>query len=146
MRNVVQIQIVIDAESPAVLAEFWSVALGYRLDEPPPGFETWAEALAASDLPPDRWDDARAIVDPHGPGPRVFFQKVSESKQIKNRLHLDVGIGRGIKDPVARWETVQTHVDRLVGSGATVVHERHGQWGERWMVLLDPEGNEFCVQ
>jgi len=119
MNNAVQIQIVIDAKSPAVLAEFWAVALGYRLDDPPPGFETWEEALAASDLPPDRWDDASAIVDPHGPGPRVYFQKVAESKQIKNRLHLDVGVGRAIKDPVIRWETVLGHVERLIGSGAT---------------------------
>lgn len=146
MSSSVQLQIVIDAGSPAVLAEFWSIALGYRLDDPPPGFETWEDALAASDLPPERWDDASAINDPHGPGPRVFFQKVPEAKQVKNRLHLDVGIGRGIDDPEQRWETVQGHVERLVGAGATVVDERHGDWGERWMVLLDPEGNEFCVQ
>jgi catechol 2,3-dioxygenase-like lactoylglutathione lyase family enzyme len=146
MSSSVQVQIVIAAVSPAVLAEFWSVALGYRLDDPPPGFETWEEALAASGLPPERWDDASAIVDPHGPGPRVFFQKVPERKQTKNRLHLDVGVGRGIQDAQERWEVVQTHVERLVGSGATVVEERHGDWGDRWMVMLDPEGNEFCVQ
>lgn len=146
MSSSVQLQIVIDAESPAVLAEFWSIALGYRLDDPPPGFETWEEALRASGLPPERWDDASAIVDPHGPGPRLFFQKVPESKQVKNRLHLDVGVGRRISDAAERWETVQTHVERLVGAGATVVDERHSDWGDRWMVLLDPEGNEFCVQ
>jgi len=144
MSSSVQVQIVVDAISPAVLAEFWSVALGYRLDDPPPGFETWEAALAASDLPPERWDDASAIVDPHGP--RVYFQKVPERKQVKNRLHLDVGVGRAIKDPEERWEVVQSHVERLVGSGATVVQERRGEWGDRWMVLLDPEGNEFCVQ
>ena len=142
MSTGVQVQIVIDAVSPAVLAEFWSVALGYRLDDPPPGFETWEEALSASDLPPERWDDASAIIAP----PRVFFQKVPERKQVKNRLHIDVGVGRGITEPTERWETVQTHVDRLVGAGATVVGERHGEWGDRWMVMLDPEGNEFCVQ
>ncbi len=146
MSSSVQVQIVIDAVSPAVLSEFWSVALGYQLDDPPPGFETWPEALAASGLPPERWDDASAIVDPHGPGPRVFFQKVPERKQVKNRLHLDVGVGRGIKDPQERWETVMTHVERLVGVGGTVVEERHGEWGDRWTVMLDPEGNEFCVQ
>ncbi len=66
MSSSVQVQIVVDAVSPAVLAEFWSVALGYQLDDPPPGFESWPEALAASDIPPERWDDASAIVDPHG--------------------------------------------------------------------------------
>ena len=146
MSSTVQVQIVIDAGSPAVLAEFWSVALEYQLDDPPPGFETWPEALAASGLAPERWDDASAIVDPHGPGPRVFFQKVPEGKQVKNRLHLDVGVGRGIADPQERWETVMTHVERLVGAGGTVVEDRHGEWGEHWMVMLDPEGNEFCVQ
>ncbi len=139
-------QVVMDALSPAVLSEFWAVALGYRLDDPPPGFETWEEALAASGLPPERWDDASAVVDPHGVGPRIFFQKVSESKTVKNRVHLDVGVGRGISDPAERWEVVQAHVERLVGSGATVVEERRGEWGDHWMVLADPEGNEFCVQ
>ncbi|GGL91016.1 VOC family protein [Nakamurella endophytica] len=146
MTETVSLQVVVDAGSPALLAGFWSVALGYRLDDPPPGFQTWEEALRASGLPEERWDDASAIVPLHGPGPRIFFQKVPEHKQVKNRLHLDVGVGRGISDPQQRWERVMQHVERLIGAGAAVVQERTGDWGERWMVMTDPEGNEFCVQ
>ena len=146
MTGPMRIQVVMDAASPAVLAEFWSVALGYRLDDPPPGFENWPDALRAAGLPEDRWDDASAIVPAHGAvGPRVFFQKVPESKQVKNRVHLDVTVGRGIAEAEQRWETVMGHVERLVGSGAALVEERRGDWGERWMVMTDPEGNEFCV-
>jgi hypothetical protein len=41
--------------------------------------------------------------------------------------------------------TVLTHVERLVGAGGAVVEERKGDMGERWVVMTDPEGNEFCV-
>ena len=136
------VQVVIDAASPARLADFWAAALGYRLQEPPPGFDTWQDLLKSSGVPEDHWDDASAIV---GPGPRVFFQKVPEPKERKNRVHLDVQVGRGIEDSDERWAVVLRHVDTLRDKGATVIDERKGQWGERWMVLADPEGNEFCV-
>ena len=147
MTGTVTLQIVVDARSPALLAEFWSIALDYRLDDPPAGFQTWESALEASEVPPDRWDDASAIIPAHGVhGPRIYFQKVPESKQVKNRLHLDVGVGKGINDAHHRWEVVQAHVARLLGQGATLIGERKGEWGDHWMVLTDPEGNEFCVQ
>ena len=136
------VQVVIDAASPARLADFWAAALGYRLQEPPPGFDTWQDLLRSSGVPEEHWDDASAIV---GPGPRVFFQKVPEPKERKNRVHLDVQVGRGVEDGDERWAVVLAHVDTLRDKGATVLDERKGQWGERWMVLADPEGNEFCV-
>jgi hypothetical protein len=133
-----------DAASPQLLADFWMVALGYRTDDPPPGFATWDEALA--NLPEERRDDANAIIDPDGVGPRVFFLKVPEGKTAKNRVHLDVGVGRGISDPDERWAAVSAHVERLVRAGATAVEERRDDWGGHWMLMADPEGNEFCVQ
>ncbi|MTD16774.1 VOC family protein [Nakamurella sp. YIM 132087] len=146
MTGTIAVQITFDAAHPGALSEFWAVALGYRLDDPPPGFETWEEALQASGLPEERWDDASALVPLHGNGPRLFFQKVPEPKAGKNRLHLDVSVGKGIKDPDERWETVMAHVERLIGVGGTVVEERRSDWGDHWMVMQDPEGNEFCVQ
>ncbi|HET8590237.1 MAG TPA: VOC family protein, partial [Nakamurella sp.] len=80
-------------------------------------------------------------------GPRLFFQKVPEGKTAKNRVHLDVSVGRGITDPDERWRAVTAHVDTLVSAGATIVEERRNdQFGDHWMVMTDPDGNEFCVQ
>ena len=114
-------------------------------DDPPPDFESWDEAIKAWSLPED-WDEVNAIIDPEGVGPRLWFQRVPEGKVAKNRVHLDVSPGRGITDGEERWSTVLTHVERLVGAGGAVVEERKGDMGERWMVMTDPEGNEFCVQ
>jgi len=141
----VPFQVTFDAASPKRLGEFWMVALNYRIDDPPPDFDSWAEAMRAWGLPAD-WDEINAIIDPEGVGPRLFFQRVPEGKVAKNRVHLDVSPGRGITDGEERWSTVLTHVERLVGAGGTVVEERKGGMGERWVVMTDPEGNEFCVQ
>jgi hypothetical protein len=146
MGEPVGIQIVIDAASPAALADFWAVALGYRVQDPPSGYASWPEFLSSSGVPEESWDDASAIVPANGAdGPRVFIQKVPERKTVKNRLHLDVKVGRGIEDDGQHWAAVLAHVEALRLRGATVIGERTGQWGERWIVMTDPEGNEFCV-
>lgn len=137
-------QVTLDAASPKVLAAFWKVALGYRDDDPPPGYGSWDEVLET--LPVERRDDANAIIDPDGVGPRLFFQKVPEPKTAKNRIHLDVNIAHGHDDPEAGWQAVQERSRVLVDAGGTVIEERNGQWGERWVVMADPDGNEFCVQ
>jgi Glyoxalase-like domain len=138
-------QVTFDAASPRALAEFWKVALHYETDAPPAPFETWPQALEAWGLPAD-YDDANAIIDPTGQGPRLYFQRVPEPKTAKNRVHLDIGVGRGIEAAEERWAAVTAHVDRLVEAGATVVDERRNDFGDHWMVMADPEGNEFCVQ
>ncbi len=138
-------QVTFDAASPRALAEFWAIALEYEMDPPPPPFGSWPEALEAWGLPADS-DDANAISDPAGTGPRLYFQRVPEGKVAKNRVHLDIGVGRGIESPDERWSAVTTHVERLVAAGAAVVEERRNDFGDHWMVLTDPEGNEFCVQ
>ena len=138
-------QVTFDAESPRRLAEFWATALNDRIDPPPEPFRSWPEALAAWGLPPDD-DEVNAIVDPGGFGPRLYFQRVPEEKTGKNRVHLDVGVGRGIADPDERWAAVAAHVELLVAAGAGILQERRSDFGDHWMVLTDPEGNEFCVQ
>ena len=80
-------------------------------------------------VPPESRNDASAIVDPEGAGPRLFFQRVPEGKTAKNRMHLDVNVGR---------DRVDAEVERLVGEGASVVGEK-SEMGERWVVLADPE-------
>ena len=140
-------QVTFDASSPRMLSRFWATALGYQLDPPPPGHDSWESFLRSINLPEERWDDASAISDPDGRGPRLFFQKVPEGKTAKNRVHLDISVGRGITDRDERWRAVQARVDALVTAGATVVQERRNdQFGDRWMVMADPDGNEFCVQ
>lgn len=66
---------------------------------------------------------------------RIYFQEVSETKQVKNRMHLDVRVGSD--DPVKVR-------DALVARGATVLHTGN-QGGHTWLTMADPEGNEFCV-
>ncbi|TDE00796.1 VOC family protein [Jiangella asiatica] len=134
-----------DAADPARLARFWATALGYELEPPPDGFGSWEEALAAWNVPEDRWDSASAVIDPDGVLPRLFFQKVPEPKTAKNRVHLDVRAWRGDeRAPAEHRELVDGKVAELVEAGATVVAPVD-DLGSYWVVMLDPEGNEFCV-
>jgi hypothetical protein len=138
--------VTIDSADPARLAEFWAVALGYRIQDPPPGHATWQDFLAAQGIPESEWNSASAIVDPAGVGSRVFFQRVPEPKTTKNRVHIDVNVGDHSLPADERRTRVAAHVERLVAAGATRLREVDGQFGEHWVVLHDPEGNEFCVQ
>ncbi len=136
------IQIVFDATDPALLADFWALALGYTVQPPPEGFESWDEWAAAMEIPEENWNDASAVVD----RPRIFFQRVPEGKTAKNRLHLDVNVGGGHDVPIDdRRAMVNAEVARLVVAGASTIGPVE-QRGEYWVVLADPEGNEFCVQ
>lgn len=137
-----EFQVTLDAHDPRALGEFWQRALGYVRQPPPPDFDDWESALTSWGLPPERFNDANAIVDPEGQGPRIFIQRVPEPRAVKNRVHLDVNVG-GVAD--GRAERVRSHVADLVGAGAQVVKE-YEERGEFWIVMQDPEGNEFCVQ
>lgn len=140
------IQIVFDANDPAKLADFWALALGYVIQPPPEGFQSWDEWALSMEIPEENWNDARALVDPDDVGPRIFFQRVPEGKTAKNRVHLDVNAGGGHAAPPAeRRGRVDSAVERLVAAGAAVIGPME-QRGEYWVVLSDPEGNEFCVQ
>jgi len=140
-------QVTFDCGDPDRLATFWAEVLRYRIPEPPEGHATWEEFLAKAGVPEDDWNSMSAVEDPNGVGPRVLFQRVPEAKQVKNRVHLDVNVGGGRGTPLEeRRARVDADVERVTGLGATVVRPGEVQRGEYWVVLQDPEGNEFCLQ
>ncbi len=128
-------QVTIDCADPDRLARFWAFALGYKLQDPPPGFATWPDFLTSIGVPEPDWNSRSAIVDPEGAGSRVFFQRVPEPKTAKNRLHLDIA-------PYAADDQA-AEVARLEAAGARRIDI--GQGNTPWTVMADPEGNEFCV-
>ncbi|MDT0300762.1 VOC family protein [Streptomonospora wellingtoniae] len=140
------IQITIDCADPAGLAAFWGEALGYKVQDPPAGFATWEQALEAMGVPPERRNDASAVVDPEGSGPRLFFQRVPEGKKVKNRVHLDVRAAPGL-DGDARMAALEAEAERLTSRGAARIrrHEPAPPLGAGHIVMADPEGNEFCL-
>jgi catechol 2,3-dioxygenase-like lactoylglutathione lyase family enzyme len=73
------------------------------------------------------------LAPPDGSRPHLLFIKVPEPKTAKNRVHLDFGEGK-----------LEPEVERLVGLGASRLGN-HSGFGFEWVVLADPEGNEFCV-
>ena len=117
-----------DADDPQRIAAFWTRALRYVAE---PGFEG---------------PDNASIVDPDGRGPAIGFLRVPEGKTAKNRMHIDIRVaGEPPWDPVERERLVREREAELVAAGATRVREEHydGELGH--VVMLDPEGNEFCV-
>jgi hypothetical protein len=100
-------------------------------------------------VPEDELEDdlCDSVVDPDGHGPRIWFQKVPEAKQLKNRVHLDLEIGGGRQVPITeRRRRIRAESDRLVEAGARQVTELHQDGLDHYgIVLQDPEGNEFCL-
>jgi hypothetical protein len=141
-----EIQVTFDCADPGKLAPFWAEALGYQVQDPPGGFGSWDEALAAMGVPPERRNDASAVIDPAGAGPRVFFQRVPEGKEIKNRVHLDVRAAPGLAGD-ERMAALEAECERLVALGARRLRraEPDPPLGAGWIVMADPEGNEFCL-
>jgi hypothetical protein len=117
-----------DALDPLRLAAFWARALAYVNE---PGFD---EA------------DSASIIDPDGIGPAIGFLRVPEGKTAKNRMHVDIRVaGPGPWDMAKREQLIRSEVPRLVRLGATVVREEFYDDVLGHVVMLDPEGNEFCV-
>ncbi len=109
---------VLDSVDPRTLADFWEPALGWRRT-----YDTDDEVVLE---PP-----AGSAED--GVAPDLLIGRVPEGKAGKNRIHLDL-----------RPDDRAAEVARLIALGAT--HADVGQSGqESWVVLADPEGNEFCV-
>lgn len=119
------------------MCRFWALALGYVEEAPPEGSTSWQELLESNEIlvPPD--GSIGAIVDTTGFGPRILFLRVPEAKSAKNRIHLDVSSAATASD---RGEKVA----QLIGAGATKIRQIDENQ-ESWVVLVDPEGNEFCV-
>ena len=140
------VQITFDCADPTGLAAFWAEALGYHLQDPPEGFESWEQALEAMGVPPESRNDASAVLDPDGSRPRLFFQRVPERKQVKNRVHLDVRAAPGLEGD-ARMTALEAEAERLASLGATRLerYEPAPPLGAGHIVMADPEGNEFCL-
>src|SRR5215813_8705321 len=117
-------ELAIDCADPSGLARFWCAVLGYEVQDEDDGLVTIGSPLLTEGK------------NHPGPVPPVLtFARVPESKIVKNRLHLDV-------NPTDREQGGE--VRRLLDLGAR--HADVGQTGdESWVVLADPEGNEFCV-
>lgn len=119
--------LVVDCADMRAQSAWWAQVLGWVV-----AYEDDEESMI---VPPHALDEGRDVpVEERGPG--LCFVQVPERKQAKNRLHLDLA-------PRADEDQAEA-VERLVGLGAT--HADVGQGGDvSWVVLADPEGNEFCV-
>jgi hypothetical protein len=118
-----------DAADPHRIAAFWAGALGYV---PEPGYDD---------------PDGASIVDPAGQGPAISFLRVPEGKTAKNKIHIDVRVTRDQpREPVTRERLIRAKAAELTAAGATIIREEsYGGPHLSHLVLLDPEGNEFCV-
>lgn len=92
----------------------------------------WAAVLGYEVVELD--EEGADIRDPNGVGWRVIFLVVPEGKSVKNRLHLDLRPGGSMAD----------ELERVMALGATR-HRYVAEEGSFWTVMLDPEGNEFCI-
>jgi uncharacterized glyoxalase superfamily protein PhnB len=142
------VQVVMDCADPSRMMKFWATALGYKEQDPPEGHASWEDFLQSMNVPEDQWNSAGAVVDPDGKGPRIYFQRVPETKTVKNRVHLDLNVSNGQATQIEeRRKRVDAEVQRLVAAGAAVFRPGEvSESGEYWVVMQDPEGNEFCIQ
>jgi glyoxalase superfamily protein len=149
-----EFQVTFDAHDPARLSTFWRDVLGY-VHPGPPGLEVpegadplaaWDEFLERAGVPEDKRNTASALEDPDKRGPRIFFQQVPEDKVAKNRLHLDVRAAPGLEGD-DRMAALEAECERLVALGATRLqrHEPAPPMSLGFIVMTDPEGNEFCL-
>jgi predicted enzyme related to lactoylglutathione lyase len=112
--------VTVDCTNPKLLADFWSEALDWEIGEVKE-HEAWLQPKS------------KAAQEVHYPD--LLFYYSPDSKKVKNRLHLDL-----------RPTDQASEVERLISLGAT--HVEIGQSEDQsvsWVVLADPEGNEFCV-
>ncbi|MER5473073.1 VOC family protein [Streptomyces sp. NPDC002935] len=145
-----KLQMTIDCTEPERLAAFWAAALGYEIEPPPAPFATWRTYWLDQGVPEEELgtgDCSDSVIDPQGAGPRIWFQQVPESKVVKNRLHLDLGVSGGRSVPFAtRKERVLAEMERLESAGASRLRIVDSEGSGSVSVLMqDPEGNEFCV-
>lgn len=111
------VHIVIDANDVDALLTFWVAALGY---EAYGSVAQYRSAVAAG-------GEA---------APKLVFQQVGDpAAKSKNRLHLDIVVG----------DSIESEATRLVSLGARRISELIAEVGTEWIVMADPEGNEFCL-
>ena len=133
------------------MTQFWSQALGYKVENPPKGFATWNDYWVSIGVPPDELDPdgdgSDSLVDPEGKGPRIWFQAVPEGKSVKNRLHLDLRASGGRAVELSeRKQRVHTRAEELIAQGATRLRVLEQEGLDHYAeVMADPEDNEFCI-
>jgi len=110
----------VDCADAYSLSRWWQAVLDYAEDPDDPNEPGHEECLIASR------DDRH----------RLLFIEVPEGKQVKNRIHFDLRPADGTRD---------LELARLIELGAVVVGDRRKPDGTGWVVLADPEGNEFCI-
>jgi predicted enzyme related to lactoylglutathione lyase len=114
------LNVTFDCHDPSTVADFWGGVLRYDVERvSSPGNEYWV--VSAQD---QRW-------------PRLVFVRVPEGKVVKNRIHLDIVPSDG--DQAAE-------VARLEKLGARILDDRRELVPGGWVVMSDPEGNEFCLE
>jgi len=141
------LQIAIDCRNPDALVPFWCAALDYEPTPPPEGHATWRDWYVSIGVPADELGDSDCqdrIRDPEGARPDIWFQVVPEPKTVKNRLHLDIVVGRGLPKP-ERIQVVEERARRLEAIGATRVRALDEYDDHYGVTMQDPEGNEFCI-
>jgi hypothetical protein len=120
--------VVVDCEDNAGQARWWAGVLGWQVV-----YEAPDEVVI---VPPHALTEAAERTPLGERGPGLVFVPVPEGKKVKNRLHIDLAPGPD--------DDQTAEVDRLIALGASRVDV--GQRSEAsWIVLADPEGNEFCV-
>jgi len=110
----------IDATDAYAQSVFWAKVLGFAEDPDDPNEPGHEECM---------------IFSPDG-AIRILFIEVPEKKSVKNRMHFDLTPAEGTRDE---------ELGRLEGLGATVVDDLRERDGRGWVVLADPDGNEFCI-
>lgn len=112
-----QIAVVIDAADAESLRTFWQAAVGY--------------------VPFGQAGQYRSAVPADGgSGPKLLFQQVSDPRPAgKNRLHIDIAVG----------DEIESECARLIELGARRLSAPITEAGVEWIVMADPEGNEFCI-
>src|SRR5690625_5269548 len=148
------IQVTFDAHDPRSLSTFWRDVLGYVHPFPPGEKPTvgadplaaWDEFLEGADVPQHLRNSSSALEDPDGVGPRIFFQQVPENKVAKNRVHLDVRTASDLRGE-ERMAALEGECERLIGLGGTRLerHDPEPPTSIGFIVMADPEGNEFCL-
>ncbi|RBP66212.1 hypothetical protein DFO66_103155 [Brevibacterium sanguinis] len=148
------VQITFDCHDPVRLARFWAEVLDYVIPGPPgmtleegaDPFAAWSAFIAGLGIDLDPSEVRAAIEDPKGRGPRVFFQIVPEEKTVKNRVHLDVRAAPGLEG-AERMDALEAECTRLLDLGASRIHrvEPSPPLETGFIVMCDPEGNEFCL-
>jgi catechol 2,3-dioxygenase-like lactoylglutathione lyase family enzyme len=100
----------------------------------------WKQLLGSGDVPddPNQPGHEECLIQRPDGGHQLLFIEVPDTKQVKNRLHFDLRPSERTRDEEVRW---------ALGIGASLVDDLRAEDGSGtgWVVLADPEGNEFCI-